>query len=94
MNKASISKGEVPLPIEDAKKLEKLLYEVSNERYLNDQNRRKAQKHAVLLTEMLRAPASGRISLPWQVFLATLQCLAFALRHSMKRGLDKLMGDE
>lgn len=94
MNSRASIKGNIPLSIEDARKLEKLLNEISNKRYLNDKQKRKAQKHAILLKELLRRHASGWISLPSQVILAILQCLKiFFLRHSIEKGLGKLMGD-
>lgn len=92
-SRASV-KGSVSLPVEDAKKLEKLLFEISNEGRLSEQRKRKAQKYAECLAELLMAHASSRVSLPTQVFLAALQCLAYAVRHSIKKGFEKLMGDE
>lgn len=93
--KLASCKGHVTLSIEVAKSLEQFLLRVSSNRRLNDEQKMKAHEHAMLLTETLAA-ASSKISLPKQVVLAALQCLALSLRHRncIRKWVETLMGDE
>jgi hypothetical protein len=88
-------KGLITLRVEDVKSLEKILLKISTSEHLNDEQKEKVHGHVMLLEVSLET-ASSKVSLPMQVVLAALQCLAFSFRHSnsIRMWAERLLGDE
>ncbi len=89
------NKGFVTLRVEDVKGLEKFLLKIYTNGNLDDEQKEKVHGHVMLLEVSLET-ASSKVSLPMQVVLAALQCLAFSFRHSnsIKLWAEKLLGKE